>query len=393
MFPTTRQNLFTVKLGVPLIFSAVVALMAFAIFWANGDIATDNFEHSRTAVGIWAGEAEWPPNFLFFALLGLVGSLIGDLDELVLTSCILLSLAVGAKAYLTLESFDDLAPSSKSNLRLIMTAALILALPIPIAFLVNATLHYFLGSFTPNVWHNSTTIFLMPFAILAFMLQARDFEERDTRRVPAIMLLVVVGIVVKPSFFFAFAPATALWLVCATQSIPRLVRGSLPVFAGGALTAALYFMIYHLQQGSIHAEASGIGIAPFAVWKQLIPVAEIPLAVFASFLAPITYFALGFRPKRKVWVGYASLLMAFALLLFFLVVETGPRATHGNFFWQTVVCNYILHMVLAADLLEKWSTGSDRRRVLICGAVFLAMALSGLVYLFRLVVLNAFLPY
>jgi len=27
---------------------------------------------------------------------------------------------------------------------------------------------YYLGQFTPNVWHNSTTIFLMPFALLLF---------------------------------------------------------------------------------------------------------------------------------------------------------------------------------------------------------------------------------
>ncbi|RZW08662.1 MAG: hypothetical protein EX266_05270 [Rhodobacteraceae bacterium] len=376
-----------------LLFSACIAALSFAIFWSIGDVATDNAEHSETAVKIWAGDADWPPNFLYFALLGLLGKMVGDTGELVTSSCILLAFAVGAKAFLTYGLLGELAPGSQRATRAATALALLVCFPIPVAFLVGATLSYFLGNIPPNVWHNSTTIFLMPLALSAFVLQVRDFDEASTRRVPAIMVLIVIGIVVKPSFFFAYAPATLVWLAFASRQAGQLIKGSVPIIAGGVVTGVLYVLIYHLQQGSLHDQASGVSIGPFAVWSRVMPAAEIPLAIIASFLAPLTYIVLGFRPNRTTFVGYAALLMGFATLIFVFVVETGPRATHGNFFWQTVVCSYLLHTVLAADLLDKWSSGGNRGRILGCGAIFLAMAISGLIYLYRLIALDVFLPY
>lgn len=376
-----------------LAFSLIIALISAPIFVAFRETASDNITHTAVAASLWAGEAEWPPNFLYFFTLGLFGWMIGDTTQLELSTTILLSAAVGLKAFLTTVLFKSLAPRVAFVTNAAATTVLVFSFALPVTFLLGLNNAYYLGNITPNVWHNSTTIFLMPFAFGAFMLQARDLEAGTTRHVGMISFLVIIGLFVKPSFFFAYAPATALWILIRFKRIDHPLSAARPIVLGGIVTAGIYFAVYHLNQGSFQHEDSGVAISPFTVWTYFVPAKHIPIALFGSFLAPILYLAFGLRPARSAWMAYAVLLMAFGLLLFALVTETGPRQGHGNFSWQTIVCAYLLHAVVIADLLRRWTEDRADWRIICVAVVYGAMFLSGLGYLYRVIGLGAPLPY
>ena len=194
------------------LYSILIGLIAAFILAAIFDEDADTFGHVATARLVFAGDADWPPNFLFYWVLGTVAEIAGDTD-FVETAHILLAIAVAAKAYITLQIMASLAPRSTLFGRTGTTTLLVFAFPIPFTLLLGISLHFYLGSIPLNVWHNATTIFLMPIASLTFLIQARDLDADQPKHTLLITFLIVIGILIKPSYFFAYAPAMVLLLL------------------------------------------------------------------------------------------------------------------------------------------------------------------------------------
>lgn len=357
--------------------------LAFVLFFIMRNLLLDIVTHNEAALAMLNGEADWPPNFLYYAILSHLAWLTDSTHDMGLSSSILLSLAVGAKAWMTFVILCRLAPSASLGVILLVAASLPLALPIPLGLLIGSVEHILPGQLPPNIWHNSTTIFLMPIALATFLLQADAFRRGHAAHLWALTGLVLVGVLIKPSFFFAYAPATALWLLVRIRRFERPLMASLPLILGAALTASLYVLIYTYELGSFQSEDSSVVIRPFFVWLQSMPALGIPFALLVSFAVPVLYAASGRAHPISAELGFAVLLMGAALIWYVFVSEAGPRATHGNFFWQTVVCCYLLYAVVLGEMLER---DSSRSYWLISGWVAYAiMPLIGSFYLWTLV--------
>lgn len=366
---------------------------SFAVFWYLRDTNTDNDTHRLLVVKLMAGEADWPPNFLYYAALGLLGSALNFGDQFFFAACLLLSFSVALKAAVTSEIMRILAPSASSKALLAATFSLLIVFSIPVAYLSGFDRAYYIGQITPNVWHNSTTIFLMPVAIIAFWLQARAFETKSVRYLWAITVLVAISVMIKPSFFMAYAPVICLWLLFNAKDRGVSFAYLIPVVVGLVLTLGLYILIYEFQQGKVQATDSGIALKPFVAWRQMIPGFLIPLSAAASLMTPLFYVMLGFRGRNRTALHLAALMILASLIIFSLLVETGGRDVDGNFYWQVVVSSYLLHLIVVGELVEHWSRNERRRRVIVCLVPYAAMLLSGLYYLYRLIVVGVPLPY
>lgn len=163
----------------PFVAGAVTVLslsLSMAIFWELQNVEPDIGSHRIHIISVRNGDADWPPNFLYYVLVAWLGALIGDPTQLVVTTSIFLTLCVCAKALITQKIFESLAPRASSPALLIGVLAILFAFAVPWPLIFGATTNYLLGSLTPNVWHNSTTIFLTPFALAIFILQAKAFE-------------------------------------------------------------------------------------------------------------------------------------------------------------------------------------------------------------------------
>lgn len=373
-----------------LVFATGISLLAALIFWALKDTQHDN--HRLIVQMILDGEADWPPNFLYYALVAGLGEIVGQDDTFLMPATVLIAWAVGAKAFFTTSIITAIAPNAPLGGVCLVTTVLLFIFPLPVTFMLDISSHFTRGNFTPNVWHNSTTMFLMPFALAAFLLQARNLEQQGNENIGSLTAWIAVGMLVKPSFFFAYAPTTALFLAGQFQTTARRWLGAVPLIVGTLMIGFLFVAIYTFQQGNIYEQPSHVVIRPFFAWSLTTPPETFHLALLASFIVPISYFAFRLKPERPIWLSYSLLLTAVAMLIYILLSETGPRFWHGNFYWQTVVCGFLLHTVIAADLLEKWTLGLHRKRVAICAALFLAMFVSGIAYLVRLIFLGVSVP-
>lgn len=374
-----------------IVFVVMVFAVSFAFFATiiALDIDTDIQAHAGHVAAVVAGKNDWPPNFLYYVFIHVVSGFTGDALLLDIASTIVLATSVAFKASLTLYIIKKINPSISSILLLTLATSLLLsfALPGP-GFWTRG--YYYLGQITPTVWHNSTTIFLFPFALALFWMQARTIHDDTTRHCRWLFVLVALNIFIKPSFFLAFLPAVAVMLFLKFGVSRRAVLHASPALFGFLLIGLQYYLIYYNQLGSMQSESSGIAFGFLEVWSSNINVYLIIPTIIVSFIFPIMYYGL-INFQLDVLSKFSILISIFSVLIFALLKETGPRFVHGNFYWQNVIAIYILFTVLSANLSKAWSGGNWNWKATLCASVFVLHAVSGGYYIVRILTLGRYL--
>ncbi|MCG3210497.1 MAG: hypothetical protein FOGNACKC_04128 [Anaerolineae bacterium] len=370
----------------------VMFFVAAAIFGAvvYRNIVTDIQDHAGFIIQILAGELIPPPNFLYYLTVYSLAFFSSNFQTLLIVSVLVLAVAVTAKFAVTYQIFrlyykDSLLPQPRDRFGWLVTI-FALSLPFTFSLLTPAAVNgrWYLGQIPPNVWHNSTTIFLMPFALGLFWVSYQNLVIPSLRRNIVILLLVIANILVKPSFFFVFMLVYPLMLLGQAGGLRRSFWPNLiPVAVGVIFLAAEYYLIYLIGAGNVHTESGGVKFGPFSVWAHYSP--NIALSILVSTLFPVVYLAFYWRELLKnLLLRYAVVLFVVGVLIMALLSETGPREFHGNFFWQAYVTNYIQFVAVAVLFVGKLINSKmlGARFLLILGA-FGLQVFAGLAYLTR----------
>ncbi len=385
----------------------VLSACFFGLLWIL-EIPTDIQPHAYYVRDVVRNRVPLPANFLYYLMVYFFSfAKVESWQHLCFASAVVLGFSVAAKFAITRRllaweldgqsSFCPLAGGCRVYLfSLLFSLALLFTFSLPMRLFYTGG-YFYLGQIPPNVWHNSTTIFLMPFALLLFWcsyLQINDPSNME--RVLVLSILSALNIFVKPSFIFAFVVVYPLYMFTKNlkRSTVRLFMVNMtPVFLAGVLTVLMYLLIYSFSFGTInvvHVGKSGVGIRPFLVWQRFSP--NILLSVALSILFPAAYILLRPQERREVLLRYAWALYAIAVLIFIIFDETGPRAFHGNFFWQTVVCSYTLFfstcLRLGRDLQTTGWRDWKNLLLLLCLGTHVV---SGMVYLPSIVLRQTFL--
>jgi hypothetical protein len=377
--------------GTLLAFVASFCLFAGLLF---APVLSDLHNHVRYVVMIHNDVIRPPANFLYYLIIYAGALFRGDWPPLLWAAACTLSACVAAKYALTyailsgrwragLSSAAEHEPCAASPLLASGFAwALLLAFSLPTAAALEG--RWYLGQTPPNVWHNSTTIFLMPFAVALFWVSYRNLREPTLGGDLLIAGLCVLNVLAKPSFFFAFAPIYPVMLVARHGLGRRFWLHLWPVALGVACVGAQYHLLYTLQIGNTFGGESQIVIRPFEAWS--LHSSNIPISIAASVLFPLAHFALFFKEAwRDPLLRYAALLFLISLTIMSLISETGPRQHHGNFFWQAYVCNYLLFTSVVLRLLQRPALegrAEARRRVVL--AAFGLHVMSGIAYIAKM---------
>jgi hypothetical protein len=362
---------------------------------------TDISFHAR-AVRLLIVDHAWPGHFLFFATVAAFAGFNPDLDHLLRVACIVLCLAIVLKFIVTrgvvlrLLSFDQAGRTDSDRqrqTRLVANVATLVVFSLLFAFTVPPLREWlfrfgllgpgqwtvYLGTMPPNAWHNSTFIFLMPFAVWLFWSSYRFLETGDARYLRTTVLLIVLSLLAKPSFFLAFSvafPALALARFGFTRKLAQAVGA---VLVGGVVLAAQYIAIYIFPTG-IEAPG-GIGVSFLDVWRHYS--SNIPMSLLLSFAFPLAFALSYYRDvKYKLLLHYSLACLAAALLVAVCLTEVGTRAYSCNFFWQVFACNYLLFMVCLVEFLRISFQGAARgAKWHLTAAVYGLHVVGGLMYL------------
>ena len=272
----------------------------------------------------------------------------------------------------------------------------------PLSFLQLDAGYWYLGKFTPTIWHNSTSLLVFPFCILLFQSSLSYLEAPKTTQLFTLFFIGLTIILIKPSFVFPYIPAFPLMVYLKEKKLSK-------VFQFASYLSLIFLMIILAEKIIIYDQGlldkifsgprvSGIALKPFGIWLSWTdqPIRDL----FLSFIFPSAFILLYFKTLRKdTHFIFATLLVLFSMFIFWLFVETGPRHLDGNFYWQIIFTLYIWYLVILKNLINNMYTGDIlmkkiqelRVREKLMIVLFLIHTFSGFAYLTRILILQDFL--
>ena len=251
----------------------------------------------------------------------------------------------------------------------------------------------YLGQFTPNIWHNPTTICVRPFAFVAFLLilkLLKGYEEEQQKFTVNNWIFLAVILVLcnlaKPSFVQIAVPGLAVYLIILLfRSKGRALKFCFQI--ASAFVPCVCVMLWQMvvSFGTSSSADGGIEIAWFDVMGATSP--SIPFSLFLSFLFPL-YVVL-----TNIWiVKERDTQLAFCMWLAgFLeaasLAETGYRRYHGNFGWGHMLSVFLIYVTAFRYFLKRnreYDYQNLKVRILVLGGwvIFILQFFIGVYYIY-----------
>lgn len=207
--------------------------------------------------------------------------------------------------------------------------------------------YYYLGSFTPNVWHNTTIMVLMPFTLLLYFTIFIKPQNTVLN-----IILIFLNIIIKPSFIFIMVPLLIIKQLFTFENSKIKINFNfnktycIYILFSLLFLAIQYYTIYVISPDS----KSGVQIVFFDSFEKPWQYFNILIGLCASFLFPIATLLL--LRKADIHTFNTIILLAVALLINFSIIETGDRRGHGNFSWQIIPASYLLFLFTTISVLK-----------------------------------------
>lgn len=227
--------------------------------------------------------------------------------------------------------------------------------------------HYYVGTGTPNVWHNPTNIAVKPFAVIIFAVicgllssfktsnyncsENKIHSERNNGIVFLILsILIFFSVIAKPSFIMAFIPALGVYILfCLFSGEWKNIRNFFLIcvsFVPGVLVMLFQFLTFFGDSTD-----AGIGVELFRVSKRWTDHPYMSSMLGVAF--PLVYIFFNFRTEiKKIDTQLSLLFISVGWIMGNLLYETGPREGHGNMGWAYQIALYILWMVELSHFLK-----------------------------------------
>ncbi len=383
-----KANKYIVPILLVFLFSAYYALLKYIDADKN-----DIVEHAKFARQMCTGTIPYTGNFMLYLLVNIFSFFTANVLFSEISLCLLLAFAGTYRYYLSFTKINEIGgiKSDKPWISILFAISLlfIFVIPIPSCFLGDYFMY--IGNYAPNVWHNSTILFLFPFALILFDLSFKQLQVYDSKRNGWILLLIALNLFIKPSFFLVFICAYPLMLLIQYGFQKQFWFSIIPVMLGMIILIIQYVVIYKIS-GPAANDSSSVVFLPFYKNPELNQdMIYIPFAMIFSLFFPILYTILNFKKlyKSKLFL-YTFLSFVFSVLIFFCVSETGRRASHGNYYWQIVIsvwlCFFVTLRALIKDFKEKGNTIKNVFLFLLFGV----HVLVGIIYFVRILVTGSY---
>ena len=348
-------------------------------------------DHAAFARQMCTGEIPYSGNFLVYFLVNVFSFFSAKVTPTEISLCFLLAFAGAYRYYLSQKMIIEVVgKSTRKSLNYWLTVffaismLVVFAIPVPSYF--SDDYFMYIGNFVPNVWHNSTVLFLFPFAMLLFSLSYKQLQAYNAKRNGWILLLILLNLFIKPSYFFVFISVYPLMLLFVYKLKKEFWYSIIPLFIGFCFLILEFWIIYKTATPSNKA-ASSVVFLPFYRNPEFADFTFLPIALIFSMLFPLLYTLLNLPKVIKsqvFWYSFLSVVVSIFIYLF--ISESGPRASHGNFYWQIVICTWICFFVSLLALLKdiKWEGKTPKNITLFL--VYSFHVLIGVLYFVRLLV-------
>lgn len=242
-----------------------IYLISFTIFFfiIRNNIISDIQEHVEILVAKLKIDSFLIPP-LYYAFLYLCSGFSTSTFVLNHTAVFILATAVTLKFYISYSLLKNIAPQVKNDTYSLLFCFSLLFLA-PIFFPIEDN-RMLLGRIGLTIWHNSTLIFVLPFAVWLFgesilFLQSKEVKSRQ---IAFIIFLGLLNILIKPSFIFIFLPSFFILGIIYHQTKQKLIAIIAITFLLGLALLLEYYIIYEVGAVTDNpSNRSGIGLGFF----------------------------------------------------------------------------------------------------------------------------------
>lgn len=360
----------------------LVTVLAASIFFGIYE-TSDIILHIKFAKE-YINNGNLPANFLYYWSI----SELAFKDEafLMYSSIIVLTIMVLGK-YLATKLVLSHFVENKDQLTLnLMALCLILVSSIYIPQLFVKRIY--LGSFTPTIWLNSTTVAVVPFALLLFWTTVKQLTQFSWVRLLIIVALIGLNLIIKPSYLLVYVGALPFTYLVTRGISKDIFLQSLPLFITVAFIYIQKILIYDTQ--GVYSDST-IELGFLKAYKAWHEFQMTPLILFfmASLLTSLAFpiyvlYKKGMNRTDTPFI-FAWISIIGALAIFVFISETGSRSTHGNFIWQVYISVFILFVVSVAKTYKELTSFS--RRPNLFQIIFGLHVIMGGLYALKLIVL------
>jgi hypothetical protein len=367
---------------VTLLVAGALPTFRFLAFQVNSD-----FHHHAGFIAGFVERGVPPLDFIYYGTVALLSGLSTDMDTLLRTTMVVMTVALLAKLLVTTVCLgrwlevDPVADRQEWDQLAGVAFGILLLFCLPLR-----SMNWYLGQFPPNVWHNSTTMATMPFAVLLFFHASGYLETGRSRSLLPTTVYCALGLMTKPSVFFSFAPMFPLFALARFGWGKRFLQACIPVAFSGVLMLAyiglvFFTPLYEHGAGGWQAE---IGLGWLDVWRM--HSSNVPLSIVNSVALPLLFLVCYPREcAGDLKIRFSAAMLAFGVLLFAVVQERGPWAISGNMSWQNIMYNYLLHCsVVVAFMRIKQRQPRFGARDWLLLLAFSAEAALGVLYILKI---------
>ena len=372
----------------------IFSVLCFLYYNFTFNIHTDIELHAQFIKDYAYGNKPFQVNFLYYLTVYFFSFFSSKTSGLLVISVYVLTIATFLKYYITkniLLSELKIIELKEKRLISIISFFILFLFPIPVIYFF--TNYYYLLSSTPTIWHNSTTIFAMPFVLLLFWNSYLQLQNHSTKRLLIIFLLIVLNAVAKPSFLFVFFIVYPVFLLLKYKFKNKLFWFNLiPIVSGAVVIFLEYLQIFLYSEGS---SSSSVVINFFYFFKNWSQGNNIYLLLFlsvlSSFLFPIILLLKNRGLFKNNLIIYSLSCIVVALLISITFCETGIRVNDGNFEWQVFMCSYLLFFSSILELLKLIKQNNYSLKKYFIEILFLTLHIvSGIIYLINIFITKSY---
>jgi hypothetical protein len=354
----------------------------------------DIHDHAAFARRMCTGEIPYSGNFLVYLLVNIFSFFTAKVTPTEVSLCGLLALAGVYRFSLTQQKITEVVKENNFHLSYWFTALLSISMlfvfAIPIPSYLSDDRFFYIGNYVPNVWHNSTILFLFPFALLLFEMSYKQLETYSLKRNTGILLLILLNLMIKPSYFFVFICVYPVIILFKYKLKKEFWWSILPLIVGFFFMILEYWVIYKTALPS-NKEASSVVFLPFYRNPEFAELGWLPVSMAFSLFFPLVYSLINL-PKmlKSTLFWYTFLSFVVSVLIFLFISESGPRASHGNFYWQIVICTWLCFFVSLLSLLKDFNHSGKSVKNIVLASVLLVHVVIGIIYFVHILISGSY---
>ena len=213
------------------------------------------------------------------------------------------------------------------------------------AYIKSFTKHIYLGTGSPNVWHNVTLLTVKPFALLAVFFTIRGLEKKHILYYVIGAMSLVFSIFAKPSFVMAFLPAIViLFILRKYYSKENIIYMLLLITISAGLSGWQFLHVFGEDKTKIVIDFLG-------VWSHYTP--NVFVSILLALCFPLMYLVFNFKLiLNNDYLIVSWIMILFSILYAAFLAEKGPRFYHFNFSWSYMISLSLLYVFTFVDYLK-----------------------------------------